>query len=134
MLGASDSSICYCLLKKSMLIAISLENKRLGLVTLWTDFSIAASSWTSHFSTWPLASDVEIVSMSSTVSPSLLLMCVISNTSVNSTLAIPSKHFFKWGCTLENKTGIKQLLTIFSCQYYQRRSNLKKIKMSEQFT
>lgn len=113
--------MCTCLLKKSTLNDMGLENKRLGLVTLWTDFTIAASSSTSHFSTWPLAADVEIVSMSSTISPSLLFMCVISNASVNSTRAIPSKHFFKWGCTLENKTSIIQLLTILSCQQYQRK-------------
>lgn len=70
------------------------------LITLWMEFTMAASSSTSHFSTCPLALAVDIVCMSSTTSPSLLFMCVISRTSVNSTLAIPSKHFFKWGVTL----------------------------------
>lgn len=61
------------------------------------------SSSSNHFSTWPLAFDVEMVSLKRTTSPSLLFMWVISKVSVNSRLLIPSKHFFKWGCTLEIK-------------------------------
>lgn len=34
-----------------------------------------------------------------TFSPSLLNMCVISRFSLNCSFAIPSKHFFKCGCT-----------------------------------
>ncbi|TNN79441.1 hypothetical protein EYF80_010255 [Liparis tanakae] len=63
------------------------------------------SSSRSHFSTWPRALDVEMTSSSCTTSPSLLFMWVMSSSSVNTTLAMPSKHFFRWGCTLEESKG-----------------------------
>lgn len=65
------------------------------------------SSSKSHFSTCPLALEVEITSRSCTISPSLLFMWVISSTSVNNTLAMPSKHFFRWGCTLVERNARK---------------------------
>lgn len=89
--------------------------------------SITSSTCTSHFSTAPLASDVEICWISWTRSPSLLYMayektvqsliksheslwyirvgnvceCLawISRLGRKSNLEIPSKHFFRWGCT-----------------------------------
>lgn len=67
-------------------------NKRL---TWRIDLIISPSSSNSHFSTWPLAFAVETFSVKGTTSPSLLFMCVISRSSVNTRLAIPSKHFFK---------------------------------------
>ena len=65
-----------------------------------SEADMLCSSSSSHFSTWPLALDVEMVFSSSTTSPSLLDMWVMSNTSVKTTLAMPSKHFFRWGFTL----------------------------------
>lgn len=65
------------------------------------------SSSKSHFSTCPLALEVEMTSRSCTISPSLLFMWVISSTSVNNTLAMPSKHFFRWGCTLVERNARK---------------------------
>ena len=68
--------------------------------TLWSELIMSLSSSSSHFSTCPRALEVEMTSRSWTSSPSLLFMCVMSSTSVNSSLAMPSKHFFRWGCTL----------------------------------
>ena len=63
--------------------------------TLCTEVTMCVSSSRSHFSTWPRALDVEMASRSATTSPSLLFMCVTSRDSVNSSVAIPSKHFFR---------------------------------------
>ena len=72
--------------------------------------------WSSsnHFSTCPRASAVEILRFNGTISPSELFMWVMSSSSVNSSLAIPSKHFFKWGCTLaKNFIGAKYVWELF---------------------
>ena len=61
-------------------------------------------SSSSHFSTWPRALAVEMVSWSGTTSPSELFMATMSSVSVNSRLAMPSKHFFKCGCTLQDRS------------------------------
>ena len=67
--------------------------------TSFTDISIMSCTCSSHFSTAPRASDVEIVWLILTFSPSLLNMAWISSLLSNSSLAMPSKHFFRWGCT-----------------------------------
>ena len=56
---------------------------------------MSSCSSSSHFSTCPLAFEVDIVSFRGTTSPSELFMCVMSKVSVNSSDAIPSKHFFR---------------------------------------
>ena len=68
----------------------------------------------SHFSTCPRASAVDIVDFKGTTSPSELFMWVMSNSSVNSNFAIPSKHFFKCGWTLKYVNHFKPLNKIFS--------------------
>ena len=110
--SASSGKKCY--------LFLSIENRRIFYVlenmcfkcteqpwmktnssrALWTEATMSASSSSSHFSTWPRALAVEITSCSWTTSPSLLFICVISSRSVNSSVAIPSKHFFRCGCTL----------------------------------
>lgn len=59
------------------------------------------SNSTSHFSTWPLAAEVLITSSKTTCSPSEEIIEVTSMVSVKCNFAIPSKHFFRWGCTLK---------------------------------
>lgn len=73
--------------------------------TLWTDATMSASNSSNHISTWPLALEVAIMSLSWITSPSLLFMWVMSRVSVNSRRLMPSKHFFRWGCTLNPKNN-----------------------------
>jgi len=54
-----------------------------------------AFTWTSHFSTLPLASAVQIGFINFISSPSLLNMAWILRAGSKSSLAIPSKHFFR---------------------------------------
>ena len=68
-------------------------------IILRMDERIMPSSCSSHFSTCPLASDVEMTVSSSTSSFSLERMWVMSRSSVKVRRAMPSKHFFKCGCT-----------------------------------
>ena len=70
---------------------------------------ISSCNSSNHFSTCPLAFDVEITSFSGTTSPSELFIWVISSVSVNSREAIPSKHFLRWGWTLQYKTQWQQI-------------------------
>ena len=71
-------------------------------LTLWRDLTMIPSSSSSHFSTCPRALDVETFSVSGTISPSLLFMWVMSSSSVKTRFAMPSKHFFRWGWTLNS--------------------------------
>ncbi|CAB1336130.1 unnamed protein product [Coregonus sp. 'balchen'] len=67
--------------------------------TSLTERSMMSSTCTSHFSTAPRASEVEISWMSCTRSASLLYMAWRDGLGRKSSLAMPSKHFFRWGCT-----------------------------------
>ena len=60
-----------------------------------------------------------------TVSFSLLIMPTISCSSVNSSLAMPSKHFFKWGWT---RNGSLVSDRISSSSSLDRKKNLEKTK------
>ena len=68
-------------------------------MTSCMDMSITSWTCSSHFSTAPRASDVEICRLSFTFSPSLENMARMSSLESNSSLAIPSKHFLRCGCT-----------------------------------
>ena len=54
-------------------------------------------------------------------SPSELLICVISRSSVNVSLAIPSKHFFKCGCTLVGSLVSESISSISSLERKKKR-------------
>lgn len=95
------------------------------LITSLTLLSMMSSTCTSHFSTAPRASDVEIHSMSSTRSPSLLNMAWMSRLGRKSSLAMPSKHFFKWGCTRMGSLVSERISSISS---FDRKKNLQRVK------
>lgn len=71
--------------------------------TMWrTLFRISDSSSINHFSTCPLAMEVDMISRILTSSPSVDRIASTSSSSLNFSRAMPSKHFFKCGCTLKN--------------------------------
>lgn len=83
-------------------------------MTSWILLSIRSSTWMSHFSTAPLAADVEMRAISSTRSPSELYMALISRLDRNSNLAMPSKHFFRCGWTLSGSLVSDKISSISS--------------------
>ncbi len=95
------------------------------LITSLMLLSMMSSTCTSHFSTAPRASDVEISWMSSTRSPSLLYMAWMSKLGRKSSLAMPSKHFFKWGCTRIGSLVSERISSISS---FDRKKNLQSVK------
>lgn len=95
------------------------------LITSLMLLSMMSSTCTSHFSTAPRASEVEIFSMSSTRSPSLLYMAWMSRLGRKSSLAMPSKHFFKWGCTRMGSLVSERISSISSLD---RKKNLQSVK------
>ena len=60
---------------------------------------IMCSTWINHRSTLPLAAFGLVMRVNTTFSLSTLYMAVMSRFSWNSNALMPSKHFFKNGCT-----------------------------------
>lgn len=71
----------------------------------------------SHFSTCPLVARVDIASIRSTSSPSVDRIASTSRSSSNLNECIPSKHFLKCGCTLNNVIIIRKIGSICSKSY-----------------
>lgn len=73
----------------------------------------------SHFSTCPLVARVDIASIKSTSSPSVDRIASTSRSSSNLNECIPSKHFLKCGCTLNNVIIIrKSWIDLFGTKSY----------------
>ena len=85
-------------------------------------FTITSSTWRSHFSTAPLASVVEMTSLNSTFSPSLLNIECMSSLSSNPRLPMPSKHFLRWGWTRSGSFVSDRISSISSLD---RKKNLQ---------
>ena len=85
-------------------------------------FIIVICTSNSHFSTIPFASAGRILLEKGTVSFSELTMPIISISSVNLSLAIPSKHFFRCGCT---RSGSFVSERISSSSSLDRKKNLE---------
>lgn len=77
----------------------------------------------SHFSTDPCAVLGLNLSTSGTTSPSAEIMAVMSRLCWNSSRLIPSKHFFKWGCTRNGSFVSDRISSISSFERKKNRGN-----------
>lgn len=71
---------------------------------------------------WTFASDGLILPLNGTISRSALIIPIISSSSVNSSWWIPSKHFFRCGCT---RSGSFVSERISNSSSFDKKKNLK---------
>ncbi|RNA24725.1 hypothetical protein BpHYR1_026639 [Brachionus plicatilis] len=95
-------------------------------ITSRTDSSITFWTCRSHFSTAPLASAVFIDWLNFTFSFSLLNIACMSSLESNSSLAMPSKHFFKCGCTRIGSLVSDKISNISSFDKKKKRGKYKR--------
>ena len=96
-------------------------------VTLWIESNIAASVWSSHFSTAPLASATEMGFIKGTSSSSSEIMAVMRKSSPsNLSFATPSKHFFRCGCTRVGSFVSDKISSISSLDRKKKRGKNKR--------